>query len=279
MTRSQALRAMERQLTEAGIENASFDAAQLCCHVLGTSRAALLADGGEELSASEEKALFSLAARRKSGFPLQYLLGEWEFYGRPFSVGEGVLIPRQDTEVLCEQVISFVGNRQAVVLDLCSGSGCIAVTVAAECPNAEVYAVEKSEKAFPYLLQNIRRNDVCVSAVLADALGPEMTERFPDCDVIVSNPPYLTKEDMAALQKEVSYEPSLALYGGEDGLFFYRELTSLWKTKLKPSGRIFYEIGAGQERAVGDIFQKNGLHQICEARDLCGIIRVVSGSV
>ena len=275
MTLHQAEQKVCLLLTEAGIEAAPFEAAQLCCAVLGLDRAKLLAQGEAPLPPDAEERLLALAQKRAAGYPLQYLLGEWEFYGAPFAVGEGVLIPRADTETLCEKAISLLGEREAVVLDLCSGSGCIAVTIARECPNSRVYAVEKSPEACSYLRINIERNRVPVTAICADALAEETLTQVPACDIIVSNPPYLTAQDMAGLQREVAYEPSMALLGGEDGLQFYRELTRLWKRQLKPGGWLLYEIGMGQESAVREILEQNGLESVCTARDLCGIIRVI----
>ena len=279
MTRNEALNMARKRLAEAGLESASYDAAELCCHVLHITRAELLAGGGQEIPPSGEKTLLALADRRSIGYPLQYLLGEWDFYGRTFAVGEGVLIPRADTETLCSRVISYVGSKEAVILDLCSGSGCIAVTLALECPNSRVYAVENSERAFSYLKRNISESHAPVEPVFADALEPCTLELVPPCDVIVSNPPYLTAADMDMLQTEVSYEPAAALYGGEDGLSFYRRLTALWKTKLRSGGRLFYELGAGQEQAVSEILRTNGFKSVCEAPDLCGIIRVISADI
>lgn len=279
MTRNEAVHSARERLVQAGIDSAVFDAAELCCYALGITKAELIADGRQDVPFPAKEALLALTNKRAAGYPLQYLLGEWEFYGRTFAVGEGVLIPRQDTETLCSQVISFVRDKEAVVLDLCSGSGCIAVTVALECQNSRVYAVEKSEQAYPYLKRNIVQNHASVKAFLRDALDICTLELIPDCDVIVSNPPYLTDADMDMLQREVSYEPADALYGGEDGLAFYRELTALWKRKLKPGGRLFYELGAGQEQAVSEILQENGLKSVCETPDLCGIIRVISAGI
>ncbi len=278
MTRNELVRSARDRLFHAGIESAAFEAAELVCHALGLSKTALLASGETPVADEAEKELTALLEKRAAGYPLQYLLGEWEFYGRSFFVGEGVLIPRADTEILCEEVIRYIGEKHATVLDLCSGSGCIAITIALECPNCTVYAIEKSEQAFTYLEQNIRRNQAPVKAFCGDALDAAFLTQIPLCDVIVSNPPYLTDADMKALQKEVEFEPKAALDGGADGLCFYRELTARWKDRLKPGGRLFYELGAGQEQAVSEILLKNGLKSICETPDLCGIMRVISAN-
>ena len=279
MTRRELSYIIKNRLEKAGIEAADFEATELLCHILGSSKAQLLSDGCEPVSDVELEALEKLISRRKSGYPLQYLIGNWEFYGRSFAVGEGVLIPRPDTETLCEEVIRFIGKKPLCVVDLCSGSGCIAVTIAKECPNSRVYAVEKSQAAFGYLQKNIQSNASEVTAFCLDAAEREALEAIPACDVVVSNPPYLTKQDMERLQKEVQFEPSMALYGDTDGLFFYRTLTKLWKEKLKSGGRVFYEIGMGQEQDVRQILLENNFHSVCETPDLCGIIRVISGSV
>ncbi len=262
-------------LEQAGVESASFETMQLVCATLGISEATLIAEGEAPISQNDWNRLDRMLQKRLQGYPLQYLLGEWGFYGRDFFVGEGVLIPRADTEILCAAVISKIRNRAATVIDLCSGSGCIAVTIALECPNTTVYAVEKSEAAFSYLQQNIARHHAPVKAFLADALDPAIVADLPECDLIISNPPYLTATDLQGLQTEVSFEPTMALDGGTDGLDFYRCLTARWKTRLKTGGQFFYEIGMGQGGPVAEIFAQNGFCNISEETDLSGVIRVI----
>lgn len=255
------------------IEAASFEAIELCRHVFSCDKLAVLSE--KPADPAQVTRLEELVTRRLSGEPLQYLVGSWDFYGRSFAVGPGVLIPRADTETLAEVVLSYLkGKKNARVLELCSGTGCLAVTVQLECPDASVTAVEKSEAAFSYLQENLRRHAAPVQAVLADALtlppdGP--------WDVILANPPYLTAEEMRSLQPEVSYEPAMALDGGEDGLSFYRALTLRYAPALKPGGMLAYEIGMGQEGAVSEMLLQAGLKSVCQTRDLCGIIRTISG--
>ena len=277
MTYAQVNREIRQLLAEAGIENAAFEAAELACWAVGISRETFLLEADRVFPTEALQKLRQAAEKRASGYPLQYLLGRWDFYSGSFRVGEGVLIPRSDTEVLCEQAIRFIGQKPLTVLDLCSGSGCIAVTIAKECPNSTVYAIEKSEEAYPYLTENIKSNGAAVTPVLCDALSADSLNRVPDCGVILSNPPYLTQADMQALQKEVTFEPGMALYGDTDGLLFYRELTALWTAKLKSGGLLAYEIGCGQEKDVRSILEHHGYISICETCDLCGIIRTVSG--
>lgn len=260
-----------------GIESPQFEAMCLIEHIFKKRLSSLLLTKPE---ATQEQITFAnnIAYRRISGEPLQYLLGEWEFYGMPFCVGKGVLIPRQDTETLVEAVINSAGDYDTPkIIDLCSGSGCIACAVAKYAKNAQVYALEVSERALGYLNKNIRKNAVDVQVVAADVLSEKQPCDCMDFDIIVSNPPYLTKGDMENLQKEVSFEPEMALFGGEDGLHFYREITRIWKNRLKTGGMLAFEIGMGQHEDVRKIMNENNFDNIEFIKDLCGIIRVVTG--
>ncbi len=214
--------------------------------------------------------------KRLTGYPLQYILGEWEFYSLPFKVGEGVLIPRADTECLCEYLLEKVKGKEGLkILDLCSGTGCIGICLDSYTQHKNrVFLLEKYPKAQQYIKENIALNNSAAILISDDALNPKCEET--DFDIIVSNPPYLTKEDMRSLQKEVSFEPKEALYGlDEDGLEFYRRLTSVWKNKLKKGGILAFEVGINQHNAVSDILKKNHFKNICFNKDLCGIIRNV----
>lgn len=233
------------------------------------------------------------AARRRSvGYPLQYILGEWEFYGYRFKVGEGVLIPRPDTETIVDETLKRLREMSpggnCTVIDLCSGSGCIAVTLAKELgANAKIFALELSGEAFPYLSDNVRLNSVPnVKLLRGDVMNggmpdnfrdPENSEAFIPVDCIVSNPPYLTDREMEELQTEVSYEPQEALYGGSDGLKFYRVIACLWGEVLKKGGLMVFEIGAEQEKAVRDILIENCFDNIFTAPDATGGTRVIGG--
>lgn len=232
----------------------------------------------EDFPDNREKIL-SLVKRRSEGYPLQYVLGEWDFWKYTFRVGEGVLIPRQDTETLIENVLDICrknGLKSPKILDLCSGSGCIAVTLDKEIPKSEVWAVEKFDSAFEYLEENIRLNNSSVNAVKADVLLPETAGGFSDFDIIVSNPPYLTSEEMDGLQKEVRAEPETALFGGTDGLDFYRAITKIWKKSLRNDGWLVYESGDGQHEDIKNILGKNNFYNITFSRDMNHIIRNVT---
>lgn len=250
-------------------DNPLFEARLIIGHFVGVQPSRIMPD--MTVDSEAEAAILAAADRRADGYPLQYILGEWEFYGLSFYVGEGVLIPRADTETLIE--VALQHRTDGRVLDLCSGSGCVAIAIAHR-TQCEVVAVEKSEQAYSYLVRNIARNHVDVTAILGDALQPDLT--LGNFDMILSNPPYLTSGDMTALQREVQFEPAMALHGETDGLYFYRELTRLYYDRLNDGGMLAYEIGMGQESDLADILLSVGFKTVCNHTDLCGIIRVVS---
>lgn len=265
----------ERRLTLGGIENAAFEAEQLL-RGCGFDKLTLLTEPQTELSDDIAREINSMAERRILGEPLQYILGEWEFYGLPFKVGKGVLIPRQDTETLVEIAARFLEKRapnERRTLDLCAGSGCIGISLA-KTVGADVVCVEKFAEAFSYLEQNVALNDARVKAVLGDVFDENAV--LGEFDVIVSNPPYLSEDDMGTLQKEVRSEPQTALFGGEDGLDFYRKILAAYPKMLKRGGMLAVEIGVHQENAVCEIFKENGFEPRTE-KDLCGVYRVVYG--
>lgn len=267
-------------LAGCGVENARFEAEQLL-EKAGLPRIRLLTEPNETVSEDIGKAAKNMLDKRLSGYPLQYLLGEWDFFGLPFAVGEGVLIPRQDTETLAELARDFLLERppgERNVLDLCAGSGCIGITLAKLC-GAEVRCIELSDSAFGYLERNITLNGVerLVKAVRGDVTEEKTADEIGgEFDLIVSNPPYLDEKDMQHLQAEVKHEPKMALYGGADGLDFYKKMLGIWTKRLK-SGRVFaVEIGIGREKDVMRLFEENGLNADC-IKDMCGIYRVVYG--
>lgn len=260
-----------------GLESPQFEAMCITEHIFGKRLDRLFMD---RTDATSEQVNFadSIVYRRISGEPLQYLLGKWEFFGMPFYVGKGVLIPRQDTETLVDAVIKKASEYESPkIMDLCSGSGCIACAVAANVRNSCVSALEKSERAIGYLNKNAAENKVRINIIQADVLNENTAQEFADLDIIACNPPYLTDADMKALQREVSFEPPEALFGGSDGLDFYREITRIWSRRLRPDGTLAYEIGFGQENDVRKIMLENGLVNIEFIKDLTDKIRVVMG--
>ena len=259
-------------------ETADFDTNCIFQDLLG-ERNPLFAPK-EPVPGEKAAEILALAERRAQGYPLQYLLGQWEFWGCQFKVGEGVLIPRSDTETLVEQVLDICrreGLRAPKIADLCSGSGCIAVALKKELPDAEVYAVELSEKALHYLRQNTQLNGCGdIHIIKGDVLKRETARSLMGLDILVSNPPYLTSKDMSELMTEVTYEPAEALFGGEDGLGFYRALTQLWKISVKEGGFIAYEFGMGQHEDVKRILEENSFTDVELRQDGGGIIRTAA---
>ena len=219
---------------------------------------------------------FDLLNRRINGEPLQYILGEWEFMGLPFKVGRGVLIPRPETEILVEFAIDFLKKKNApVVFDLCSGSGCVAISVAKFCPDATVYAVEKSDIAFEYLEKNISLNGVNnVKAVKGDIFDKELLLGISP-DLILSNPPYIRSNEIDRLQEEVKREPAMALDGGEDGYIFYRSLAKDWIHLIKKSGALACECGEDQTQYICDLFSESSA-EVKEYKDYSGLPRGVT---
>lgn len=251
-----------------GIEDTAFEAKEIFRETTG--KLPIITD---EITQEQLGEMLTLAKKRTDGVPLQYLFGKWEFYGLTFLVGEGVLIPRPETELLAELAIKKLKNG-GKMLDLCSGTGCVAIS-AAKNTSAEVWAVELYEKAFSFLEKNAALNSAEITAINGDALdGAVVSERT--FDVITANPPYLTRTEMDELQREVRFEPETALFGGEDGLDFYRALIPIWSKRLSADGALAFEVGDGQAEAVGEMLSQAGL----EAEilpDLQGIGRVVFG--
>lgn len=267
-----------KALENSGNPDARFDALCIFQDMLNETHPLFLPS--EPVEESAENKIRELTEKRCSGYPLQYLLGQWEFFGFPVKVGEGVLIPRPDTETLVEQIIDICKKNHLEspkIADLCSGSGCIAIALKKHIPGAKVYAVELSDEALVYLRQNVSVNNTDIEIIQGDVLDENFSRRFSGLDIIVSNPPYLTGEEMQSLQTEVSYEPEKALYGGTDGLDFYRRMTALWKDSLKTGGWLAYEFGMGQHDAVKEILENNSFTDIELRIDGGGIIRTAAG--
>ena len=256
-----------------------FDAKCIMEHAFMTELPKLLISSGAVASEDTVKRIKKMLDKRETGYPLQYILGEWEFYGLPMKVGEGVLIPRPDTETIIDTILEKYSERTKnapQIADLCSGSGCIAITLKKYIPNSSVTAIEYSDDAIEYLRENAQLNGADIKIVKGDVLDERTARCFEKLDILVSNPPYLTGEEMDTLQTEVSFEPELALRGGDDGLDYYRKITPLWRNSIKSGGIILYEIGMGQENDVTAILQENGFENILYSRDTAGIIRIVS---
>lgn len=253
-------RIVSEKLKKNGIEDAEFEAKVIISHYGNCTFSEAFFKRKEDFSESVLAAFESAIERRTSGEPLQYIIGEWDFMDFTFKVGEGVLIPRPETEILCEYVVDRIKNmKHPVVYDLCSGSGCIGLSVKRLVPQCEVYLVEKSDKAFGYLTRNA--SGVCrempVTIVKGDIFDIKAFENYPKADVIVSNPPYIKSAEIPTLQKEVQSEPKMALDGGDDGLVFYRFMTSEWKKFLKEDGFMAFECGEEQAEDISLLFNEN----------------------
>lgn len=280
MTVGKAYRKTKDILTEAGFEAPAFEALCLTEKVFGFNRLALITKG-EETVASEEKlaVLAELTEKRLNHEPLQYLLGKWSFMGIDLLVGEGVLVPRDDTEVVTSLCIDYLSCKESPnVIDLCAGSGAISLALE-KYANCKVTAVELSDKAFSYLTQNIKLNNSAVNALNGDIFECHKDIADNSLDLIVSNPPYIKTADIASLQKEVQHEPAMALDGGESGLDFYRRIVPLWKSKLKAGGALAFELGEGQYDEVSRILADNGFGGITESIDFGGVQRAIIGTL
>ncbi|MBQ3331419.1 MAG: peptide chain release factor N(5)-glutamine methyltransferase [Ruminococcus sp.] len=268
--------AIKSLLTRAGVENPDGDAAEILCAALNCSRTELILRDDELSDVESEKAV-AMARRRAAGEPIQYVLGYWFFMDRKYTVGEGVLIPRDDTEVVVREALAIVkAIPRPVIVDLCSGSGIIAITLEKELEHATVYAVEKSELAFSYLRENIELHQADVEAICADLADCAGDFADGSLDMIISNPPYIRSDEIATLQREVQYEPRLALDGGENGYDFYEMIISLWTKKLKEGGTIAFEIGEGQFSYIAELLKAAGYTDIKGTKDIQGTVRAIT---
>ncbi len=259
--------------------DSGFEAMQLLEAAGNISRERLLRDGNLPPPEGICAALEPLLTRRLSGEPLQYILGRWEFYGLPFSVGPGVLIPRPETEMLVDLALEEAKHLpHPTLLDLCSGSGCIPIAFGTHCPHARVLGVELSPLAMEWFQQNIVLNHAeNVTTCAGDALDPPPLAAEHRWQIITSNPPYIATPQLKSLQQEVLHEPVMALDGGKDGLDFYRKLPSLCCDLLTPGGLLLLEIGDDQGEAVPSLLRQAGYCQVTLYSDLAGHPRIVSG--
>lgn len=279
MTVKQAYNKIKNILANKDFDAPDFEALSLVNFVTGFDRLSLIAHGDTELSKAKEDLLFSLVHKRISHIPLQYILGSWSFYGFDFAVGDGVLIPRDDTEVVVNLCLDFLKNRtDKKVIDLCAGSGAISIALS-KLAYADVTAIELSDKAFGFLKKNIKSNNANVKAVKDDIL--ECYSDFGDnkYDLIVSNPPYIKSEDIRTLQEEVQFEPKMALDGGTSGFDFYESIIDNWSVKLKNGGALAFELGEEQAQYVSDLMKFKGFSDIHTEFDLGGVQRAIIGTM
>ena len=273
---------IRQRLKQEGYPGAGLEAHELVCFGSGKTREQFFRDAPLYVPPETEAAIQALVERHLNGEPVAYLIGEWEFYGLPLDINESVLIPRVDTEVLAREAIDYVESRgKCRVLDLCAGSGCIGLAVAANAPECRVLLGEISEPAVRICRQNIRRNNLTgrVSVMAMDAMQPP-PKAIGEFQCIVSNPPYIPRADVEQLEHSVKdFEPHLALCGGEDGYDFYTAIIRYWKSALTVGGRLYFEVGIGQADTVLRMMRAEGFGDIDIVPDDQGIPRVVYGTL
>lgn len=276
VTLKEVFQSARLRLSENKIENAYLEAKELFCKAFGKEPVYFDMNS----CADKEKCgqFESFIKRRVDGEPLQYILGEWEFYSLPIKVGKGVLIPRQDTETLVDTAIEMYKDKSNItVIDLCSGSGCIGLALEKNLDVKKIILAEKSPDAIKYLNENVLLNNSKAEITKGDVLSENIISRLPMADLIVSNPPYLSSDDMENLQREVEFEPTAALFGGDDGLDFYRAIARLYRHKLNTGGHLIFEIGIDQEIDVSNIMIAERYKNVSVKKDLCFVSRVVFG--
>ena len=253
MTIREVLKQATARLTAAGVPNSDYDAAAMLAHVLCEDALMLRMNSWKEMPAEKLESYEAIIARREKRDPMQYILGSTGFMGLDFHVEPGVLCPRPDTEILCEEALKRLAPG-ARVLDIGTGSGALAVSIAKLGKDVHVTAVDVSDTALRVASGNAESNGVHVRFVKSDCFAALAGERF---DMIVSNPPYIDREEMAQLMPEVQMEPELALFGGEDGLDFYRRISREAGAYLHAGGCLLFEIGWKQKDAVCDLLREH----------------------
>lgn len=256
------------------VAEAQLNAWYLLSEAFSITRMDYFLDKGKEGDIDKEKLYRQWLEKRATHYPLEYILGKQEFMGLGFKVNENVLIPRQDTEILVERVLSTAKGKK--VLDMCTGSGCIAISIAKLVETEVTHAVDISKGALEVARENAKLNEVSVEFIESD-LFTNVVEKY---DIIVSNPPYIESEVIETLMPEVKqYEPRLALDGTADGLYFYEKISKEARKYLTESGEIFYEIGYNQGEAVTNILREAGFSYVEVIKDLAGLDRVVHGRI
>lgn len=274
MTPRELLRLMAADMAAAGVPDADVDASLLLSHVTGQNPMNLRLDSWSQVSLADEAAFRALCEQRKTRTPLQYLTGMQSFLGRDFHVDERVLIPRPETELLAERAIEALRKRPSpAALDMCCGSGCLAISMALGVPGADVHAADLSEGALAVTALNAERLHAKITLHQGDLFGS-----IPDglrFDVIVSNPPYIPAADCLELQEEVRREPMMALDGGDDGYDFYRRIAEDAPSFLKEGGVLLLEVGYDQAATVMALCRAAGFREVMAHEDYQHIDRMV----
>lgn len=266
----------ENILASVNIRDSKTDAWRLFTEVSKMTRMEYLMNQSEECDTNLEKSYLDLISRRCTHEPLQYIIGHQEFYGIDIKVDENVLVPRFDTEILVETALKYIKPNDKV-LDMCTGSGCIICAIAKNCNIEKGTGAELSEGAIQVAKNNVKYNEIPNVEIIQTDLFANITEKY---NVIVSNPPYITTSEIETLDTEVKdKEPYMALWGHDDGLYFYRKITENARLYLKEDGFLLYEIGCEQAEDVVGIMKNNGFKEIEVIKDLAGLDRVVKGRI
>jgi len=262
--------------------NPLFEAQVILSKLLNVDKSFLIAHEDLEVKKTIEDEYFNIIKNRKEGYPLQYLLGEVEFYGYKFKVREGVLIPRPDTEILVSFIIEYINQKKLTnyrLLDIGVGSGAIILSIAKSCPNGNLVGVDISEIALEAAKENQKNlgisNVELIKSDLFEAFHSSTNDTTENFDIIVSNPPYIDREEMLNLQREVKYEPQIALFGGDDGLFYYKAISDEARYHIKNGGILAFEIGLNQGEKVKEILLNFGYRDISILKDFEQRDRVV----
>ncbi len=266
-------------LNEAGIEESTLDARLLLEAVCGTDRNDLLVHGEQPVEPETEEKYFGWIGKRAGRIPLQQLTGEQDFMGLTFTVNENVLIPRQDTEILVEEVLKELHDRMRI-LDMCTGSGCILLSLLHYSNDCEGLGVDLSAEALEVAGRNVLKVLTPEKAEHAHFLQSDLFEKVEGkFEIIVSNPPYIASAEIEKLMPEVrDHEPRMALDGTEDGLHFYRRIIKEAGKHLVNSGMLFFEIGYDQGQAVSELMRTGGYREVQVVQDYAGLDRVVLGT-
>lgn len=268
-----ALELANKEFVTANIDNYFFETRELMAVTLGKTKEWLMSNINYELSNFEYEKFVRLKERRIEGEPLQYILGEQYFMGLRFLVNNNVLIPRADTEILVYKVLEVLNNKSGTkILDMCTGSGCIAISLAKSMNDIKVCASDISAHAIMLARENAKINDVDVEFYTSNLFEKIPEQKF---DIIVSNPPYISENEMKELAKDVLMEPKLALDGGEDGLKFYREISKEAIKYLSDDGILVFEIGYNQAKAVTNILKELSYKDIELIKDYSNNDRVL----
>lgn len=277
MTIFEAYNNTKKKLQAAGIEDYVFESKQIIKHITGFSATQILTNYNNKLSQFQQDNLTAIIRQREIRYPLQYIFGEWDFYGRSFYVGPGVLVPRADTETVIDHCLEYLKEKsEPQILDLCAGSGCIGITLGKEKTDSKVLMVEKYNEAITYAEKNIKRNCAdntkIINGDIFETVGGE--EKY---DLIVSNPPYIPAEEMSIVSPETKFEPETALLAEDDGMEFYKAIITNYKNSLKEGGMLCFEVGINEYQKVSQLLSVAGFENITVKKDLGEIERAVSG--